>query len=412
METNSAHQGRTRFAFLWVRILAIPFWAIFNLLPLILYKELHASALECTAMIALKPMSSLLSPYWSLSIYQRQDRLVSNLIWANLLKFLPFLFFPWFGWNWLFILSFGSYMLFHRGSIPAWMEIFKVNIKGVSREKIFSAGSVIDYLGSAILPVLFGTILDDTPYFWRWLFFGTALLGLFSTLFLYAIPSPVGNISFKSSDESWIDFLVKPWKQCWSLLKKRPDFARFQLGFMLGGSGIMIMQPIFPIFFVDVLNLSYTKMVIAISICKGIGYAVASPLWARRFNQTNIYSLGGLVTLLTAIFGMLLLLSTQHLGWLFVSFLFYGIWVAGSDLVWNMSGPHFSNDEDSSLYSRTNVLTVGLRGSIIPLVGSFLYMISNSITVILVGCFLCLLASERMRYYATSKTHQPFVEPT
>jgi hypothetical protein len=34
---------RTRAAYIWTRVLDTPFWGLFNLLPFILYKDLHAT---------------------------------------------------------------------------------------------------------------------------------------------------------------------------------------------------------------------------------------------------------------------------------------------------------------------------------------------------------------------------------
>ena len=91
-DINFEFFSKTRAAFLWTRILNVPFWVIFNILYIILFKELGASPLQITAIIALKPAASLLSPYWSALVHQRQDRLLSNLVWANIIKFIPIFF--------------------------------------------------------------------------------------------------------------------------------------------------------------------------------------------------------------------------------------------------------------------------------------------------------------------------------
>lgn len=392
---------KTRSAFLWTRILNVPFWAIFNMLSVILYKDLHATAFQITASIALKPLVALFSPYWSLSIHQRHDRLTSNLIWANVLKFFPFLGFIWFDNPWWFILSLGVYMLLLRGVIPAWMEIIKINVKGVEREKLFAMGSTLDYLGSAIIPLLFGWVLDIYHDAWRWIFFSAASIGIFSTLFLYRLPvagkQPPALKTSPPESESWKEWIVKPWTQSWILLKERPDFARFQFGFMLGGSGLMIMHAALPMFFVDILQLSYTEILIALAVCKGIGYAAISPLWVKWFHRVNIYSFSSRVTLLAAIFPFILLLATYHPIWFYLAYVVYGIMVAGSDLSWNMSGPVFAPDTDSSVFSRTNVLTVGIRACVAPWLGSILYLLTNSVVVLLFGSLLCLLGTIYMR---------------
>ena len=71
---------KTRSAFIWSHVLNTPFWAIFNMLPFILYKDLHATPLQITAIIILKPAVSLFAPYWSAIIEKRRDLLLPNLI--------------------------------------------------------------------------------------------------------------------------------------------------------------------------------------------------------------------------------------------------------------------------------------------------------------------------------------------
>ena len=138
----------TRAAFLCTRLMNIPFWAILSLLPMILYKEMQISAFQIAFFLSLKPLSALFAPYWSSSLPQRQDRLIPNLVWANILRYLPFLFFPCVQSSWLMIFAFGFYMMLLRGVMPAWMEIFKQNIKGVEREKSLPMGQLSIILGT------------------------------------------------------------------------------------------------------------------------------------------------------------------------------------------------------------------------------------------------------------------------
>lgn len=396
---------KTRSAFLWTRILNIPFWVLYNILYIILFKELGATPLQITAIIALKPAASLLSPYWSSPIHQRQDRLRSNLIWANIFKFLPFLFFPFIDNNWLLILAFGHYMVFVRGTVPAWMEIIKQNIQGTQREKIFAYGSAIDYLGSAIVPLAFGWILDEYPGIWRWIFCYSAILGILSTLLLYRIPinTTITDQPASKVKENFWHHLAKPWVSSWNLLKQRPDFAKFQVGYMLGGSALMMIHTVQPTFFVDVLQLSYTEILFALAICKGIGFAIASPAWVKLFDKMNIFRVCSIVTIVTALFPLLLLTASLNNIWVYIAFLVYGIMQAGSELSWHMSGPVFSHHEDSSIYSTTNVLIVGLRGCFAPALGSILFTYTSSTWVLCFAAFLCILATERMYKYSTEE---------
>lgn len=390
----------TRSAYLWTRILGTPFWAlIYNLLIFILYKDLHINPLQITLLVALKPMSSLFAPYWSQAIHQRPDRIVSNLIWANILRYVPFLFLPWMN-SWLIILSFALFMMLYRATIPGWMELFKRNLPETVRERTLGHACIIDYCGAAAMMLILGPLLDNFQQSWRILFPLMAFIGLCSTWFLTRIPTPERPIDIDATFHFDVkEEVIKPWKQAWNLLRERSDFTNFQIGFMLGGGGLMIMQPALPGFFVDTLKLSYTEMSIALAICKGIGVTLTSPLWTRLYSKMNIYTFCGFVTLLAAVFPLLLLIAPLNLVLLYSAYILYGVMQAGSEMGWHMSGLSFAKEKESSAFSSINVLTVGIRGSVIPALGAIILTASSSIVVMLLGGALCFSATWHfMRY--------------
>lgn len=390
---------KTRSIFLWSRFLNTPFWTIYNMLFIILYKELHATPFQITAIIVLKPLASLFSPYWSMWIEKRKDRLVSNIVWANILKYVPFLCIPWFHNVWWCIFSFGFYMIFLRGVTPAWMEIIKLNIQGKSRERVFAIGSTIDYLGSAVLPIAFGWILDDYSGSWRWIFFATASVGILSTLLLSYIPVNTDAVFADKPVFNFKNSMIKPWKSSWNLIKERPDFGKFQVGFMFGASALMMMHTLLPVFLVDELELSYTKILFAIALCKGIGFALSSPFWVKLFHKINIFHFCSIVTSLAALFPIIIFCGYFHVAAPYLAYIIYGVMQAGSELSWNMSGPYFAKDLDSSSYSSLNVLTIGIRGCFAPILGTIIGSLTNAPTVMVIACILCLIATERMRSY-------------
>lgn len=409
IQSNEVLQ-KTRLAFMWTSILNTPFWAIFNMLPFILYKDLHATPLQVTAIIVLKPAVSLIALYWSSLIEKRKDRLISNLIWARALAHLPFFFFPFINNPWFFIASFGFYMVLARGTVPAWMEILKLNIPNISRERIFAYGSAFGYIGTAIIPFILGGLMDDYAQSWRWIFPGTALISLGAIVFKSRIPIALENTlnNYETVPRmSWQQQLLKPWKSAWELIKRRPDFARYQLGFMLGGSGLIIMQPALPVFFMDRLNLSYTELAIALTLCKGVGFAVTSPAWARLMNKIDIYRFNSYVTVLAFVFPFCLIAAQYNLAWLYGGYLLYGVMQGGSEMSWHLSGPLFAKEEDSSVYSSVSVLSIGLRGCFVPAIGSWLCYSLHPIVVMVIGGGLCLMATMRMSAYSRQEKLQP-----
>ncbi len=392
-------KGSTSVAYVISRLLSFPFWGIFCLLPVILYKDLHATPFQLATLIALKPVAALFSPYWSQRVHAMRERLISNLILGNILKFIPFLFFPFVNNPWFYIFAVGFHMFLCRGTIPAWMEVLKIKVSSQSRSKVCALASTIDYLGIALLPLFFGGILDNVSESWRWLFPTTAVLGIISTWPIKKIKIDPLEEREKPLEQKKFSHLINPWKSGWKLLTQRPDFAKFQWGFFLGGAGLMILQPVLPRYFNDILHLSYSDVLTAIAALKGIGFALSSPLWVKFFNRSRIFILCSIVTLAAAIFPILLIFAHSSSSIIYIAYLVYGVMQGGSELSWKMSGPVFSKEEGSAPYSSVNVLAVGVRGIIFPYLGSFLFLQTGSPTfVLLCGMGLCLLATASLSF--------------
>lgn len=398
-EISNIYHYRTKLALTWTNILNAPFFALYSMLPFILFKDLHATAWQITLLIALKPAVSLFSIYWSSYVNQRSDRLVANIIWAGVLGHLPFFFTPWLKEAWFLVGFSAIYMLLSRGMIPAWTEILKLNISGENRQKVFARSSTFWYVGNAIFPFLFGWVLDDYFQAWRWLFPITAFISLSAIVLQVRIPIAISSFSPIKRSQKFLYHMISPWKKIWKLSKSRTDFMRFQWGFMiLGGSGLMIIQPALPQFFMDTLDLSYVELATALTLCKGIGFALTSRSWAHWMSKVNIFRFCSMVTLLACFYSLLLLGAKWHHYLIYFSYIVYGVMQAGSELGWRLSGPIFSQEEDSSLFSSANVLLVGLRGCVAPFIGSFLAYSVSPFLVMVLGFFLCIFATIQLSY--------------
>ena len=172
---------------------------------------------------------------------------------------------------------------------------------------------------------------------------------------------------------------------------------------MLGGFGIMILQPALPEFFVGTLNLNYKELGMAMTMCKGIGFALTSGLWANWMKRVDIFKFSALVVFLFSLFPLGLISAQYSLILLYVSYLGYGVMQAGSELAWKLSGPIFAMNEDSSLYSSVNVLTVGMRGCVASPLGGFLCVMGGPALVMMLGSFFCLSAALQLTLAGRSR---------
>ncbi len=384
---------RTKSAILWTSLFNEFLFSIYGLLAFILRKDLGATAFQIALLAMLKPVVSLFSSYWSERVAGRKHLLKPSIFWAGILARVPFLLFPFMDNVWFFIISAALHMLFSRAGTPAWMEVLKITLPKREREKFFSLGSAIGYGEGVLIAIAFGFLLDHYSFLWKWLFFLSAFLGIIGVFIQNRIPLAEEELPPKKENKESNPFLMAPWVAAWNLMQQRKDFARFQWGYMACGFGLMLIHPALPLFFVDVLHLSYSDLAIAFSIAKGMGFVFSSSLWARAMSKVHVSKLSGMVFLGVALFPLFLFLAPFHLFWLYLAYFVYGVAQAGSHLIWNLSGPIFARSEDSSLFTHVNILTVGVRGLIAPPIGSALCVCFGPVFVLFASMFLCVYAS-------------------
>lgn len=393
---------RTRLAVLFYGILSEPLIQLSFLIPIILRKDLGASALQIAVLVACKyGLPSILTLYWSCFSLNCRERLLKNVIWAGVLSRIPFFFFPFIQSSWVMILAASFYTLFYRAGNPAWLEILKINLPKEERGKIFAYSTSYAYLLGTILPLI-GHWMDveETEMLWRWLFPISASLGLIGVYLQSKILLPEeeekSQKAFVKKRLSWTQRLLNPWKKSYQILKYRKDFQHFQWGFMLCGSGILLIHPVVPILCDDILNLSYKDCALALSAFKCFGLAISSPLWGKNFDRMCIYRFSSYVFALVGLYPLFLLLSQQHPSYIYLAYLLYGMALGGNHLCWNLAGPVFSRHQDSSLYSCVNITALGLRACITPLLGSFIYTYFGSLALFGLSIFLCCFSSWKM----------------
>lgn len=394
-------------ALFWSNLLSEPLVILYGLVPFIACKYLGASAFLISLLAMLKPVMTVFSFYWGANLKVRPSKLKSNVMWAGLWMRFPFLLCPFFDSAWYLVFASVSYMFFYRASSPAWMEMLKVSLGEKERRKTFSLSSGLAYAEGVVLSLAVGTFLDGNPSYWKFLFPITAMIGLFSLVLQKRIVLPPFSERIQRSS-SVREFLTHPWKESFSLLKKNREFASFQWGFMLAGFGLMFIQPTLTLFAVESLKVNYLEMGAAISVAKGLGFVLSSPVWSSRLGRHSLSKVASIVFLIIGLFPMVLLLSLGGIFWLYLAYFIYGIGLGGSHLVWNLSGPSFSKEEDSSSYTGAGVLFAGLRGCIGPSLGGGSLVLFGPLVTLGLGATFCLYSG--MSLYKKCRSQKIIVD--
>lgn len=362
-----------------------PLVSLYTLIPFLLRKDFGATLFQISLFVTLRPVLSVFSFYWSAYLKEGKGKLVANFVSASLLAYLPFLFFPWVGSFWYLILASAMYQLFSRAALPSLIEVLKRNIPKGHREHAFSLFYILSFVESGILGLLFGGLLDAHKLDWKMLFFCAALIGLSGILFFYRLKVPVIP---KPEAPAGVT-LAHPWRESFRLMRERADFAYFQGAFMIGGSALMLMAPALCSYYVDVLDLSHSDITMARFVFMAIGVAATSLLWKKGLANVPLLKLTFWVLFGFGLFPVALLFAGVDLWFLYLAFLIYGIAQAGSHLIWNLSGTFFAAEGDSSPFTRTSILMLGLRGAVMPFVGGLICELVGPAPVLWLGMFLC-----------------------
>jgi hypothetical protein len=178
---------------------------------------------------------------------------------------------------------------------------------------------------------------------------------------------------------------------------------------MMGGIGLMLIMPALVLYSADDLAISHVDMTMSRFVWMGIGFVLATSFWRKRIALQGIYRLTGVVCLIFALSALCWILAGWGTIWFFIAFFLYGVAQAGSHLIWHLSGPLFAGNGDSSLFSTVNILTVGLRGLIVPFMASLLCVWIGPLYVIALGLAWCLagaiylFAQKDVKEYAANK---------
>lgn len=368
-------------------VLNAPLFAIYSLMAFILHKDLKASVIQITTLVVVKPIVAVLSSYWNDCFPISHGHIKRNIIGAMSIGLVPTFMFPFFNNGWFLVVAFSIYFFSERAVIPAWMELIKTSFSQSQQSRVVAHGSLIMFVTSAGFPLLVCPWMDKYTQSWRWIF---PILGAISLVRLPLLLSLLKSFAKKERNNTFNSHLIlAPLKNGWKLLWERPDFAYYQSIFFCGGLGLMVMQPCLPEIIQNNLKLSYTEIATAIALCKGVGFAITTPIWSSRLYKTNIFKYCSIVTLFATFSICLILLSKYLTLVIYVAFILYGVMQAGSQLSWQLGGPIFSPNQDSSRYTSVNLILVGIRGCIGPILGGILCTNLGSSIALSIGSLFC-----------------------
>jgi MFS family permease len=239
-------------------------------------------------------------------------------------------------------------------AVPGYAEMMRLVYPNECRGRAMSYVRVGMTAVVTLMTPLAGRLLDLVGY--RYLFPVGAAFGIASSTIF-------GRIRVQET----VAGDRQPFGRFWRILKDDKAFAAYQVAFMVYGFGNLMALPVFPVFQVDVLGLTYSQIGV-LGFIMAVFWLLSYVYWGREVDRR-----GGLWTVKLNFLITSLVFLAYVFAWdvrlVAVAFVFIGITNAGIDLGWMNALMQFAPAEKVSEYASLHTTLLGGRGLLAPFVG-------------------------------------------
>ncbi|MFO7660618.1 MAG: MFS transporter [Candidatus Cloacimonadaceae bacterium] len=362
-------------------------------------KALAATAVQLTIMAMVWPVSNFMSIWWG-RLFERSSHKSRYFIFVGIFGRLSLIYGLWLSGMNEFMLLLALMFSFNALLIPAQNSIYQRNIDPKRRSKVYGYTISLGMLVAVSFTFLAGRWLDLNENAFRWILAITAVAGFTASVLLSLIKIREPEKSGIIQPLYWKDVVRDPVRRSLSLLKENKPFASFERSFSIYGMGFIMIQPVLPIFLVDMLKLSYTGNFVAKGIISQIPLLLLSPVLGKWHDKLHPFRFIGVFFGVLALFPLMIILSALTLKWhllsvilVYLAYVIFGLAMVGVNIAWNMSSIFFAGSEDASMYQSVHVTLTGIRGVIAPLLGLLLLKTTGLISVFAVSSLFLMTAS-------------------
>ncbi len=367
-------------------------------------KALNSFDWQLTVLTMIWPVSNFFSIWWG-KILENSKNKAKYFILVAFLGRLILVFGLWVNdmMSFLFLLS--AVYFFSSLLIPATNSLYQNNIRTENRGKLFGYTVSMGTMLSMFITFIAGKLLDIDESLYKQILLIAGISGCISSYVLSLIKIENTHL-IKVNKLNFHELFISPVKRTFQLIRKNKDFAAFETNFSFYGLGFLMIVPVIPIYLVENLKMNYTSTFIAKGILAQVGVLLLSPLFGKMHDKKDIFHFGSIVFALLGLYPLGFFISMLMPGLLsstimvYMSYLVFGIAMAGVNITWTMGSISFAGKEDASMYQSVHVTITGIRGLFAPFFGYLIYKTIGIMAVFLTSLLCELIASFlSYRYY-------------
>jgi MFS family permease len=341
--------------------------------PIVAVTGVKASPLELTVLVSAFPVGAFLGPLWAgLGRRWGMQKLVTQMaVWANV----PLFFLYWVESPIVFTILITLSQLLNSAMRMGQSSLYRVVYARSVRGRVLGQLTFWTYLTMVPSVLLTGWLLDKSPEIYRILYPIAGLCGLVGCFYyrqLHVVPEAATSRQRPGLRQSV--------RRVEHIITRDRVYLLFQLAFFLSGSAFFMSTHVVLLLIrnSDDFQFSAFELALWLSAVPQLLLALGSPIWGRILDAIGIVRCRLLISILMtgylgSYFGAIAS-GLPALVWL-GSFL-QGVSNGGGQLTWSLASSHFApRAEDVPFYNGIHFVLNGIRGLVLPTVGSILFVL-------------------------------------
>lgn len=365
-------------------------WGIFWGLSLAFFpliaRRTGATSFQIALLTSAPFLGSLFTLYWS-RFSNKRSKMKFFLwvkIWARVILFLMILAVN----PWIFIVIVFLNALFEQAGSPAYTGIMKEIYPDSFRGRVMGYVAGEQAIFAIFACYIGGALLDRISY--RYIFPLAAIIGIYSLAYFRKIKTKSENKIRTPKRRGLIPF------EAIHVFRKNKPFFYYSLIFFIYGFGSLVAMPLYPIFLVDILNVSNALMGKLASI-SSLFWMISYIFWGRYIDKKGeIKSL--IISFLLASFIPLFYATSFNLWFIVLASVISGFNI-GSELVRINYIAKITKHEDVQIYQGIDFSLMGIRGITAPFLGVGLMSLVGIRAALLISFMVTLTAFFLIKWF-------------
>jgi MFS family permease len=346
--------------------------------PVVAVTGVQANPLELTILVSAFPVGAFLGPLWAtLGRRWGMQKLVTQMaVWANLPLFLLF----WVESAALFTALITISQLLNSAMRMGQSSLYRVMYPREQRGRVLGRLTFWTYLTLVPSVLITGWLLDKSPQMYQVLYPLAGLCGLIGCFYyrMLHVPGaaelPPLQISFRSSV-----------RRVERIIAQDRAYLLFQFAFFLSGSAFFMSTHVVLLLVRDRFQFGAFELSLWLSVVPQLLMALGSPAWGVILDRIGIVRCRLLISVIMTGYlasywgGIALGLAPL----IYLGGVLQGMSNGGGQLTWALASSHFApRVEDIPLYNGIHFVLNGIRGLVLPWIGSVLLVLSGAWAVL------------------------------